>query len=272
MEERLTQNISREFNPRDAGRVFKLSPDWSKLIETFPKLNSSASVFRGHHTILCQCRKFPTLSQYDEFAFRTEGARGITLRTDHWSEAWWYHEEREGRMCPCLEVADSMGQGIFKLCYRYPESAQNDMPRIYDLVHSEGDAWDILHLRRANTMDCSSQHRAKANRFQNSLLAIFQEAFERSAQLGIVVSQKSLAVWDCLPPARPGSTCCWLTAGGNRSFLNLQVSEFRDVDLSMQKGRMVAVFQDQEQIPGLTLLEPYGIELKSLRALKSRHS
>ena len=144
MEERLTQDISREFNPRDAGRVFRLSPDWSKLIETFPKLNSSATVFRGHHTILCQCRKFPTLSQYDEFAFQTGGTRGISLRTDHWSEAWWYHEEREGLMCPCLEVADSMGQGIFKLCYRYPENAQNDMPMIYDLVHSEGDAWDIF--------------------------------------------------------------------------------------------------------------------------------
>ena len=174
-------------------------------------------------------------------------------------------------MCPCLEVADSMGQGIFKLCYRYPENAQNDMPMIYDLVHSEGDAWDILHLRRANTMDCLSQHRAKPKRFQKSLLSIFQEAFERSAQLGIVVSKESLSVWDCLPPARPGSTCCWLTAGGNKSFLNLQVRGFHDVELSMQKGRMVAVFQDQNKIPALSLLEPDGIEIKSLRALKSRH-
>lgn len=271
MEKRLTQDISREFNPRDAGRVFRLSPDWSKLIKTFPKLNSSATVFRGHHTILCQCRRFPKLSQSAEFAFQTGGTRGISLHTDHWSEAWWYHEEREGLMCPCLEVADSMGQGIFKLCYRYPENAQNDMSMIYDLVDSEGDAWDILHLRRANTMDCSSQHRAKPKRFQSSLLSIFQEAFERSAQLGIVVSKESLSVWDCLPPARPGSTCCWLTAGGNKSFLNLQVRGFHSVELSMQKGRMVAVFHDQNQIPALTLLEPDGIELKSLRALKSRH-
>ena len=58
----------------------------------------------------------------------------------------------------------------------------------------------------------------------------------------------------------------------SRSFLDLQVRGFHNVVLSIQKGRRVNVFQDQNKIPALGLLEPDGIELKSLRALKSRHN
>ena len=57
----------------------------------------------------------------------------------------------------------------------------------------------------------------------------------------------------------------------NRSSPDLQVREFHHVELRIQKGRMLDVFQDQNQTPSLSLLEPDAIELQSLRALKSRH-
>jgi len=271
MEDRHTEEDSlHPFKPRPAGRVFKLQPDWSALINLLPKLNSSATVFRCSGSILCQHRAFSEMSQYDELAFHTEGFRGLSLRTDYWSEAWWYHEEREGQMCPCLEIANELGQGLLKLCYRLPEDAFGDMPLIEQFVHTEGDAWDILHLQRGNVMNCSSATcDSKKTKIRNALASIFQEAYENSAQLGVLLCRDEQSMWDSLHPSRPGTTCCWLTIGSNGSFLNVEPGGFSGVQVHRRGKRLVVVFNDQDNSPSLTLLEPDGIKLQSLRSLQS---
>ncbi|MEM6911107.1 MAG: hypothetical protein AAF555_05935 [Verrucomicrobiota bacterium] len=272
----MTPNSSEEPDPQSlveqpTGRVLRLQPDWEKWLSLLPKLSSSAYVVRGRGAIFCRCERFPTVEFHGDQARSCSGDRGLTLNLAHWSEAWWYQEQRNGRLFPCIEFADSLGRGILKVCYPSAREAKRDLSTIEDLSLYEGNEWDILHLRRSNVMDCEfCRDGCKKNRYTDDVCEILSESASRSAELHFIVPNEGAVVWDTIRATQPGGTGCWVCLSGVGRYLHLQPASYQKAEVIDGGPRSVASFTDMEGSPALTLIESDGCRLKSMASLAKR--
>lgn len=261
-----------EPNPPDhpaSGSVLRLRADWERLLGLLPELRPAAVVYRGRHAILCQLGPFPPTTLVARCALRTGTRGGASLRLDHWAEAWWYEEHRNGRLTPCLEIADELGRGMLKFCYADHDSAAADHSRLETLVEESCDTWELIHLRSANRMDCSTAHRLPSRPLPaDHLRAIFGEAATRGLELAVLVPTAGLAVWDSIRPQHPECACCWLSASHDHGSLHLELSGLRSSRVYAEADRTVATFFDEHREPALTLIEPSGARMHSLRDLR----
>ena len=260
--------LSQEFQPRPAGQVFKLQNDWLKLFHFLPSLQTSATIYRSEGTIHCLPGQFPNMQLSSNSAFYSDGFRGISLNLDLWHEAWWYHEERLGKMLPCLEIADENGRGLVKMCYESSEKAQADFKILELLIEQEEDEWSILHLRKANLMNCDfNRHRTQSSQALKHLLSIQSEARRKKLELGLLAPHGNQSTWDNLPAMQMNPSCCWLSFGRGETYFNIQPSSFRRAEVSRSENRSVALFYDENEEIALSIIEPEGAALKSFQAI-----
>lgn len=260
-----------EVTPASAeGRVFRLKNDWEAMAAVLPELRSSATIYRSAHVLMCRTGRFGRLKVAHGCAHRLEGHQGDTLRFQRWSEAFWYEEERNGEICPCIEIADERGRGFLKVCYRRLDDAEDDLTLLEPLTESSGDAWDLLHLRRANSLDCACLDRGlrkKGNWLWNHLERIFMECLQEGRALGVILPHDPATTWDELLPESVSRMGCWLNIAGGGIGLHLRPSYFHRVQFIGRGERAVLLFSDQDGEIALTLIEPEGRRLKSIAAL-----
>ncbi|MEM9080011.1 MAG: ChuX/HutX family heme-like substrate-binding protein [Verrucomicrobiota bacterium] len=259
------------FQPQPAGKVFRLQNDWERLLHSLPQFHSSATVYRGNHAIHCQSGRFPNMTCVDSSAFFSEGFRGTTLNLEHWAEAWWYHEERFGKLLPCLEVADEKGTGLFKLCYRDLESSSQDQTLLQQFIQEEADEWSLLHLQRSNMMNCvRGHHPCKTHPpFVKTISAIQKEAIDKNTELGLILPHQKQSSWDCLRPLHQKPACCWFGFGENEDFIAIQPAAYQRAEVFDTGNRTTALFFDKNDDPALSIIQPEGHIFQSLQTLKS---
>lgn len=256
--------------PSAEGRIFRLKNDWERLATVLPDLRISATIYRSPHTLVCRTGRFGRVTVSPGCAHRLEGTQGETLRFQKWSEAYWYEEERNGSVCPCIEMADELGRGFLKLCYRRMEDAEEDLPLLEPLIESGGDAWDLLHLRRANALDCACMDRGLRRRggwLWNHLERIFQESREEGRALGMILPHDPATAWSEVLPASVTREGCWMNVASAGLGLHLRPSCFHRVQFVGRGERAVLLFADQGGEIALTLIEPEGRRMKSIAAL-----
>ncbi|MGE9269665.1 MAG: ChuX/HutX family heme-like substrate-binding protein [Verrucomicrobiales bacterium] len=258
-----------DFEPKPAGKVLQLSADWESLLPQLASLRPSAVTYRNRHSIVCRPGFFPALTIVEDGAFRNDGYSGYSLRLDHCAEAWWYEEHRFGGMHHCLEVADSLGRGMFKLCYRDREVGLKDRESLTNWVVEEASAWDLLHLKPSNQMDCSATRRLCGKpRFRLALEGVFREASERQVELGFLFSGEGQSMWDSFVPSVASGSCCWTVVSHGQDFIHLEPAGFHRAEVFDEGGREVVVFRDRAGNPALTLVVPDGMRFESIRRLK----
>ncbi|MDP0489915.1 MAG: ChuX/HutX family heme-like substrate-binding protein [Verrucomicrobiota bacterium JB023] len=258
------------FQPQSAGRVFRLRPDWEKLVTLLPRLRTSATVYRGTHAIHCQAGAFPSVEIVSRHAVQSRGFRGVTLSLADWSEAWLYEEERFGKMLPCLEIADEQGRGLFKLCYRDAHHAKKDRKMLESFIVGEGDAWDILHLRRANVMHCRPLRASEGRKtnFLPLLKRIQREAIEKGAELGLILPHRSQSTWDSLRAEAEQPAGCWLAFSSGGNHMTIHPDGYHHARLVRSGDRHIASFFTKDNRPALSLVQPEGVELRSFERLE----
>lgn len=260
-----------EFHPEAGGRVFHLKKDWQALAALLPQLGTSATIYRSPHVLLCRTGRFPEAKVSGSCAFRSGGRQGDSLRLDQWHEAFWYQEMRDGLPRPCLEIVNELGQGFLKLCYRTPAEAEEDLPLIAGLFDGESDAWNLLHLRRANSLDCGCLHRRrKVNplRLGPYLEKIFLEARSRGKPMGMILPHDPATTWDEMLPGDISRASCWLSVDAGGCHLHLRPSHFYRADVISRGARAVMLFADQDGEVIFTLIEPEGGRMASVTALE----
>ncbi|MCW1885567.1 hypothetical protein OKA04_12580 [Luteolibacter flavescens] len=252
------------------GRVLRLRKDWEALAALLPELRTSATIYRSPHVLLCRVGRFGRLQFSPGCAHRMEGVQGDSLRMEKWSEAFWHVEERNGESCPCVEIADERGRGFLKLCYRGMEEAEEDLALLEPLIESEGDGWDLLHLRRANALDCGCLDRGlrkKGKWLWNHLERIFQEAREKGVAPGMILPHDPATTWDELRPEEISRHGCWMSVAQAGQCLHVRPSFFHRVQFVGHGERPVLLFADQHGEIVLTLIEPEGCRMDSIAAL-----
>lgn len=260
--------------PEAQGRVCRLKSDWDDLLDVLPRLHSSAVVFRNRQAIHCHGGRFPAVHRSGEKVFYSEGHRGMSLQTDHWAEAWWYEEERHGMRVPCVEIADEMGRGLLKICYRYQSDAAEDEACLQELVESEGDAWDLLHVQRSNLMRCDPRQSERLARgpLIDLLRDFHAEAMAAGTEVGLIMPHGAQTTWDLLCPSPGGACRCWLNFGDGAQFVSIQPGTYQSCDFTNQEDRLMLNFYLSGRRPALSLILPNDHGLESLARLKMKSS
>ena len=247
-----------------AGQPLSLNLPASKLLEILPTLKNSATVYRTEGVILCYQGHFPKPTQFNGYSFFKEGARGLTANLHSWCEVWWYREERHGELLSSLEIANSFGQGMIKLCYRDEKVADSAFQNLVPFVSNKGDGWDILHLRRANNLTCAdSCRRGKKSAYFTPLRAVVEEHYQRGLPLGFVTPNEELSIWDTLTISSVSRICCWLTIDRGGDFLFLQPASIHHTRINGHAGRRILTFFHENDTPIISFIEPPGAELSS---------
>ena len=267
-----TKNLGSKPSSQTTGQVLRLTTDWKKLLDTLSNLQISAITYRNDHAILCRRTQFPELHWDNDKAYESSGYTGSMFNTELWSEAWSYEEYRLGKFFPCLEVADHYGRGIFKLSYNQPEAPTQDIKAIHDLAEGEADLWDIIHLRRSNTLSVpdpkfrSGKYRSS---FHNLLDRIFAEAAELSIELGIIISSEEMKAWDSVQPMICNSHSGWLSTGSSNTSLHLSPSGYCHAEITHSCGRNLIILSDAKKSSSLTIIEPANVKLRSFNIMSN---
>lgn len=261
--ETFQQDEDQELELPITGMVRKLSINPHTLLSRLPDLRSSATIFRSPHTILCRKGRFSSFVTHQGFGYSNEGERGTTFCLDSWHETWLYYEEREGSTFPCLEVCDDHGRGIFKLCYTDSEAAVSALTQLDAHVVNQGNAWDILHLQKCNTLNCSKECRVNApkNSFFDPVRAVMEECFDEGIEVGFVVPGDCLSNWDSVRLTSVSRVCCWLALGASGDFLYFQPSAIKRAELHGTGDRRVLSLFGADETPILSLIEPVGMTI-----------
>ncbi|MEM0970048.1 MAG: hypothetical protein AAGJ31_11895 [Verrucomicrobiota bacterium] len=231
-----------------------------------PKLRCDGVIIRGNHSILTTNDPFPELEICHGTAVRLEESSGLSCCLEHWTEAWWYEEQRFGRWVPTLEIVDGLGRGLVKLCYAEPEDAEADRPLVEPLIRERGSDWDLIHVRRSNYMDCSRSHRSCGGaNISERLKKIWWEAHQRGASMGVIVSSDQQTAWRSLVPKVINCRCCWATFGDGRDFVHVELPGMIRSETYPHEHRAVVKFMDERDKPTLTLIAPDGVSLSSMR-------
>jgi len=259
----------KEFIPAEAKEVYRLSNDWDKLMRIMPHLNTSVTIYRGHHSIHCYSGKHPNVKRVNDATFYNEGFRGTTCDVSHWSEAWFYIEERHGKNIPCIEIADDFGRGLFKLCYNSPSALKVDENIIEEIIKERGDAWDIVHLRRSNILDCHACCELKSKPpFIKQILAIQEEAKMHNIELGLITTHSSHSCWSNLHAMEYNPSNCWLGFSKKHDFVYLQPSGLYKAEVIENSSRAVVIFFNKTGEKVFSIIEPEGTKFHSIRKLK----
>lgn len=275
-----TDHDAADFPPIPEGRVIRLKKDWPALLDLMPKLHTAATIYRSPEVLLCRMGRFAVTRRSGTCAYRLDGPQGDALRTDLWSEAWWYEERRDGILRPCLEIADEKGRGFLKLCYRSTSDAAPDLTAVADLAESEGDGWDMLHVRQSNVLDCGCMRGrrklpAAGPVIREGLTRLFHEFCMQGRPLGVVLPHNPATTWDEVPTERVTQAGCWTMLAGGGCNLHLRATHFHHAEVLSRSARPVMIFKDETGDPLLTLVAPEGPEPASIAAFQralSKHS
>ncbi|MFT5905296.1 MAG: hypothetical protein ACI9E1_000892 [Cryomorphaceae bacterium] len=260
--------IIEPFQPQSALRVLRLTNDWEKIIKSLPLFDVAATVYRCGHGLHCIKGMSNALKVVSQRAFYTQGFRGFSTDLECWSEAWFYHEERYGHLYPCIEIADHLGQGLLKLCFREISLSESDENCLKELFVEEADEWSILHLHPSNMIDnTDALHMSRKTIFNSVIREIQMESMQLDAEVGVILRSKNQSSWDSLH-ATDLSLEGWVGFGKNGDYITLLPNEYQDAEVISHSGRSIANFYNESGCSSLSIIEINSRKLETMQKLE----